>query len=714
MVRPGAAAAVSVERFFELSILGLVASGFLAVAGSGYLDIPTLWLTSAGLLLRALLVLDVVRFEISDRFLTIATLAYAGFFPLDYLFLSRGFLEATVHLIFFLAVMKILSARTNRDFLFTAMIAFLELLAAAILSASLNFFLFLALYLLFAMAAFTSSEIRRAMEKQQQVARSGLRRFHPRLGALTVFATLGILSLTAGLFFMLPRTAEAAFRHLISKRIYLPGFSNQVMLGQIGEIKSSSRAVMHIRIDSPNHPPPNLKWRGATLSEFDGKRWFNTQGPAKEIRVDEDGAAVLADEVQRARLGARLMYRVDLNAMDTDALFFAGTPERVWGFGRPLRLLRDANENTRLRHLPAEGFRYEAFSLPESALSAGEAERPDGVIALPADIRARYLQLPGSLDGRVGMLARHMTEGEVSTAARARALERHLRTEYGYTLELLPHEVPDPLTYFLFVRKKGHCEYFASAMTVMLRTMGIPARLVTGFQSGTYNSLTELYVIRASDAHSWVEAYLPRRGWTTFDPTPPDPAFRHASLWDKLALYADAADTFWQEWVLAYDPSLQLTLAEKMEKSGRSFGLRWFDRIGFHVGAWKQGARQVLHRYGWWLMAAGTLLGLAIYFAPRAWRALRVLQRVRKARRGQASVADATLLYGRMLEVMRRRGFQKPAWFTPQEFAASLPRTETGRLVEQFTESYNALRFGGRVGVAPRISSLLEKLEQQR
>jgi hypothetical protein len=168
MPRAGPNAAVSVERFFELSILGLVASGFLAVAGSGYLDGATMWLTSAGLLLRALKILGVVRYHLSERFLTVATLAYAGFFPLDYLFLSRGFLEATVHLIFFLAVMKILSATTNRDFLFTSTIAFLELLAAAILSANLNFFLFLALYLLFAMAAFTGSKSGRAMEKPQR------------------------------------------------------------------------------------------------------------------------------------------------------------------------------------------------------------------------------------------------------------------------------------------------------------------------------------------------------------------------------------------------------------------------------------------------------------------------------------------------------------------------------------------------------------------
>ena len=113
-------------------------------------------------------------------------------------------------------------------------------------------------------------------------------------------------------------------------------------------------------------------------------------------------------------------------------------------------------------------------------------------------------------------------------------------------------------------------------------------------------------------------------------------------------------------------------------------------------------------------LAACAALALLIYAAPKAWRALRVLVRVRRVRQGQASVADATLLYARMLELMRRRGFQKPAWFTPQEFAASLPRTEMGLLVDQFTEAYNALRFGGRVAVAPRMSMLLERLEQER
>jgi transglutaminase-like putative cysteine protease len=694
---------VSVERFFQFSILGLVASGFLAVAGSGYLDQPTLALTTAGLVLRALLILGVVRFQLSERFLTAATLAYAGFFPLDYAFLSRGFLEATVHLVFFLAVMKILSAKSHRDYLYTSTIAFLELLAAAILSANLNFFICLVVYLFFAMAAFTSSEIRRSMDKQQQVARSGLRRFQPRLAALTVFVTAGILTLTAGLFFMLPRTADAAFRRFISSRIFLPGFSNEVTLGQIGQIKSSSRPVMHVMIN--RQAPANLKWRGGALSDFDGRRWFNPPSPPHIIRI-EDGHVELLDQRQRQGQEPSISYRVDLNTIDSDALFFAGTPVALTDF-RHTHILRNANDSYRLGQLPPAGFRYEARSVLENTRVSGRAR------GIPPEILRKYLQLP-PLDRRIAELAWTVAGGLKPDTDRARALEVHLRKSYGYTLDLLSREAPDPLAYFLFQRKKGHCEYFASAMTVMLRTLGIPSRLVNGFQSGTYNPLTELYVMRASDAHSWVEAYLEGRGWTTFDPTPPDPNLRQASLWAKLSLYVDAADTFWQDWVLSYSPGLQMTLAERMERSGRSLGSRWFDRLSWGLVKWKGNLIDWFRRFGVWIVALGAFAAVLSYVGPAAARALGMRLRVWRARRGRARTDDATLLYGRMLELLRRKGYQKPAWFTPGEFARTLPPSDLGTLVTQFTEAYHALRFGGRLDAAPRLSQLLERLEQAR
>src|ERR1019366_7830228 len=155
MARSDGNAAVSVERFFQFALLGLVASGFLAVAGSGYLDRPTVVLVAAGLALRGLAVAGVARLEISERTATAATAAYAGFFLLDFLALSHDLLAAAVHLVFFLAVARTLTAKAPRDYLYIAPISFLELLAAALLSIDFGFFLSLALFLLFAMAALT-------------------------------------------------------------------------------------------------------------------------------------------------------------------------------------------------------------------------------------------------------------------------------------------------------------------------------------------------------------------------------------------------------------------------------------------------------------------------------------------------------------------------------------------------------------------------------
>jgi transglutaminase-like putative cysteine protease len=701
MSRSPATATAAVERFFQFALWGLVVSGYLAVAGTGYLDAPTVILTGAGLLARALLISGALRFDISPKLVVALTLAYVGFFPLDYFFLSRAFIQATVHLVFFLAVIQILTSRTNRDYFFMAMIAFLELLAAAILSTNSNFFLFLALYLLFAMAAFTSAEIRRSMQKRLTVARSGLRRFHPRLAALTAVITVGILGLTAGLFFMLPRTADAALRRLVSRRFYLPGFSNQVTLGEIGEIKATSRPVMHVRFPD-GHAPANLKWRGATLSDFDGRAWFEPSTEARWIPAVPKGVFQLADDEQRRRLPRSVNYRVSLDGIDSDVLFLAGRPEFV--YLKQLVIMARGDGSYRLGHPPAEGFYYEVYGWLGDTGAADEF--------LGTRERRKYLSLP-QLDPRIPELARNVVRGLDSDANRAVAVGQYLRRAYGYTLELPAHEVADPLAHFLFVRKKGHCEYFASAMAVMLRTLGIPSRLVTGFQSGIFNPLTELYVIRASDAHSWVEAWLPGRGWVTFDPTPPDPSSGANALLIKLALYADAAETFWQEWVVSYDLGHQATLAERMEQAGRRVSLRWLDRI-FEMGDnWPSARSWLVHSGLWWMLALASAAAGA-WLAPKLWKAWRVRLGVRRLRRGQVSVADATLLYRRMLKLLRRRGYEKPACYTPYEFACSLPPSEMGMLVLQFTSAYNALRFGGQADAAPQLSALLEDLEKRR
>jgi hypothetical protein len=174
----------------------------------------------------------------------------------------------------------------------------------------------------------------------------------------------------------------------------------------------------------------------------------------------------------------------------------------------------------------------------------------------------------------------------------------------------------------------------------------------------------------------------------------------------------DAAETFWQEWVVTYDIARQGTLAGRMEQGAHRLGLRWFDSVTSVGALWSRYGAQSVRRYG--LGAAAVAVALLVVWMAAGpllsrmhWRT-----RVARVRRGQASVADATLLYQRMLQLLKRRGYQKPPWFTPAEFAASLPATELGRAVGEFTATYNALRFGGHAESAMRLSLLLEEVER--
>ena len=687
------------ERFFQFSIWGLVTSGFLAVAGSGRLDTPTLVATAAGLALRGLLILGAFELRIPDRLATAITLLYSAFFLVDCLFVSRSILPATVHLVFFTAVMRILTAKRHRDEIAIAAIAFLELLAAAILSIDLNFFVCLAVYLAFAVAALTSGEIRRSMHRSDTTARTGLRRFHGRLAVLSVSITLGILALTAGLFFILPRTADAAFSRLAWRGL-MPGYSNQVILGQVGEIQVSSRPVMHVRIFS-REAVPSLKWRGGVLTDFDGKRWSDGS-PRRQLVPIDDGHADLGGG---GLPGRRLNYDVQLEPMDGDALFFAGTPEKL--DLRARAVFRTEAGAYRLGRAQGRGVRYAAYSRLE--------EPPEGtpvypVPVLPLAERERNLE-HAAFDRRIVELAHSITSGVGTDLARARTIEEYLRTHYTYALVTPSREPADPLAYFLFTSKKGYCEYFASSMAAMLRAVGIPARLATGFQAGLYNPLTELWLVRASDAHSWVEAWIPGHGWSTFDPTPPDTG-AGLGMWSQAGLFLDAAQTFWQEWVLNYDLGHQGTLADRMEQGARRAGIRWYDSLEALQGGWRRYQPSFSPRVALEILIAALIAAGLWLVAPPLARRLRIRRRVEKARRGQASAGDATLLYERMQDIVKRRGFQRPGWFTPAEFAATFPEGARAEAVREFTAVYNEMRFGGRAEAAPRLSALLDRIER--
>jgi hypothetical protein len=384
-----------------------------------------------------------------------------------------------------------------------------------------------------------------------------------------------------------------------------------------------------------------------------------------------------------------------------DTLFFAGTVETISIDVPFLRYTRGGVFHVSPR-FGLRGLNYSAYGFLPNEWARGRY-----TAQLPAPLTRELLSLP-PIDPRVPDLARQMTAGAETPAEQARALEQHLRRDYGYTLQLLSKPVDDPLGYFLFVRKKGHCEYFASAMAVMLRTLGIPSRVITGFQSGVYNPMTGWQVVRASDAHSWVEAWIDGQGWTTFDPTPADPSAGGAGLLSRLSLLSDTVSQFWQDWVMSYDLNHQVALASRMQAASRRFRLPDLQEL---VAGLKNAGQATLRK----LPAVAGVIALAILllvFGPKALTWWRLRQRTRKLERGEGEKSDATILYQQMLVLLEKRGIHKPTWLTPAEFARVVRAPQVAPLVEDATTAYNELRFGGRRDAAPRMMRLLEQIRQ--
>jgi len=698
----------AIERFFQFSLLGLVACAFCALADTGRLDLPSLAFLLAGVFWRGLMAAGLVRLNVPQRLITLVATGYLIFYPIDYYFLSRDFFAATAHGVCFLGVARILAARSNRDYLYTGALAFVALLGAAALSTQIRFLGWLTAAIIFSLGALTSAEIRRGFQRNTRSATTPGRRAGVQLALLVAVAACSIVALTAGLFLLIPRTARAAAM-LMPGGPRLTGFTHSMDLGgvgDIGRIARDTRPVLHIRANSGTLPP-DLKWRGSALSEFDGRRWAE---PAfRGVIVPAQGTTMVADRLQRSRRdGERLVYRVDMASSDTGTLFIAGVPEYIQlvvGMGEAARLARDTEDSFRALPAAGEPLEYEVSAENGAPLP----------YLLSNSERARNLRLPEALDHRIPELGRKWLQtadsesgGLSSDAARAARIEDRLHREFTYSLE--NSKGRDPLAEFLFVTKRGYCEYFASAMAVLLRTQGIPARVVTGFQSGYYNDVSGAWVMRASDAHAWVEAWIEGRGWVTFDPTPPGAVAEANGRWEyftqRMGMYLDAADTVWQQWVVAYNPGQQIALAFSFRNKLRSMGR---DENGFTWPSASALLAEIRPMRLLALLAAGAVL-LFIIFGKRLRLGWNAGGQMRRIRRGEATTGDAAALYERMLRLMARRGFQKPAWFTPNEFAKNLPSPER-EAVDAFTATYNEVRFGRAGAGIQRLAGMLEEME---
>jgi len=713
----------AIDKYFEVSLYLLVLTGFGMLASTGGVDFPSLVVVGIALALAGYLLATGRRFVLSERWTTPLSIAYFAFFALDYLALSRNFLLATVHLVVFSVVVRMFTLRRERDYVTLAILAFLMVLASAVLTVDSLFLFSFAVFMLIAIGTFVLMEMRRSARSANVLARHSSdpdEHRHLAFALARVGPVLMLLILLGGfvLFFIMPRRSGGYLGGYSFGTDFSSGFSDHVQLGRIGEIQRSNSVVMHVRIDGDTIGRYDLHWRGVSLAEFDGHTWSNNHEP-HDLPKQPDGSFAVADSDGSAASppsssdggGNLIRYHVLMEPIGINVFFLAPWPRRVSGDYR--MLATDIGGAVYGRDPQHPISRYEATS--NIATPLAEDLRRAGT-NYPAPIRDLYLRWRElDLDPRVPKLAAEITASGSNDYDKAAALEHYLQTHFGYTLELPQTAEKDPIANFLFQRKRGHCEYFASSMAVMLRTVGIPSRVVTGFRSDEFNDLTGSYVVRAKDAHAWVEAYFPGYGWQTFDPTPAGNGIGTPQGWGRLVLYVDAMASFWRDWIVSYDTSHQYVLGQAAMVGSRNLweGARtWARKKYASMLKWaRRSQNRVEHSPTRWAMI-GASIALALLLLANLSRMARWLHEKRLAAHPERSPQQAaSMWYERMARVMARRGVRKSENQTAQEF---LKRIEDAKLREpagRFVDAYESARFGNSGAAAQRLPDLYEEVE---
>jgi hypothetical protein len=276
-----------------------------------------------------------------------------------------------------------------------------------------------------------------------------------------------------------------------------------------------------------------------------------------------------------------------------------------------------------------------------------------------------------------------MSAGSRDPYEAAVRLNYFLSSQYKYTLALKRTTQLEPLEEFLFVRRSGNCEYFAASLAVMLRTLGIPARVVGGFQKGEWNPYGRYFMVRLADAHSWVEAFFDGLGWVTFDPSPRAEAEALAPLPGPLSLYLDAARMRWYRYVINWSLQDQMVAAATVQRQASDL------RLALH---WPRDWRARP-----WLLGAGAL-GAALGLAWLVWR-------LRLPASSRAPAARIPGFYTRALRLLARRGFEPGPAETVRQFFGRV-RDAAPSLAEPFwrlTEEYERARFGALALTEPEM-----------
>ena len=524
-------------------VLAAVLVGEAAVLSSGYFDVVT------GVLVP---VLTVVAFAVSylrrreRNFLIKVLLAFGALAALAMFFREvLGSLYDTriplARLFLWVQVIHAFDLPARKDLSYSLVSGLILVAVGAVLSTSLWYGLFVLAFVLCAMAAMSQMNLSEARE------RAGIGETESKGIVLGTVVPCFFAVIVVGLvcFSLLPQRQAmnltmlptSAFRNVgenfsggVQNPYYAPpggdpfagppqdissdsyhGFLPYMDLRSRGRL--SDEVVMKVRSEE------SVPYRGVVFDDYNGKGWEISTGDKAEtldsdgLRFDTYGAANTEPAQGPSREVAQVFH---VEEDSTNIIFGAYHPETVFFPTGSIKI--DPYGSLRAPYQIPAGSTYSVISRVPNAsadqLRSAGTGYPEGVVD-------RYTQLPPTGLERTRGLAARLTEGTTNPYDAVFRMNQYLKESYPYDLSIPPQgEDMDSVEYFLFEQKRGYCEQFSSSLAVMARSLGIPARVATGYAPGEYNPFTGLYEIKASDAHAWVEVYFPGYGWTTFDPTP--------------------------------------------------------------------------------------------------------------------------------------------------------------------------------------------------
>ncbi len=635
-----------------------------------------------------------------SRFWNIAAVVVLGV-QIARAMLGEPILSVGVQYAAFLQISRLSHRKTAADHQQIAILGFLHLIAGTVFSTGLDFaFVFFGFVLVMPwMLALT--HLRKELESeygaQSPMLRSELQSkalATPAFFGGTTLLALPLFVLTAAMFVAFPRVGFGYLSGLGVRTQSVAGFGDDVELGGFGTIRDDPTVVMRVKPKTRPDPAPrslNLRLRGTSFDRYSEGRWSRTQVAGEELKRLQDEYIVF-----RPQDPDDLEYEIILDPMDEAVLFL---PDGTVALQVPPVLRSGRNRYRRITQSPGLDIRYGGriegpltYKAVVEVKSRGFPER------IPNPLRRRYVEVPPGY-GRVADLAREVTQGAANPYAQAQYVERYLRGggKYRYTLEQPDTQGKDPLNVFLFEAKAGHCEYFSTAMAIMMRSLGLPARNVTGFLGADYNPYGDYYAVRNGNAHSWVEVYIEGR-WRTYDPTPASGQVFAApsGLAVKMRQLVDAMRVRWAEYVVEFNIRDQAKALHGLADWYRS--LRG-DRHAQHFDAESKSPAEdslgpIPFRPDWrWFIAVVSVFGAGALLVR--WSRKRRRQ-TRAGRQLDPNRDRAVRLYLSLESSLRSAGQARPPDVTPAEHAKELDRAgfPAADEVREVTDAYLAVRFG--------------------